>query len=106
MDWKELLLPILQAVLVPLVGLIATLVSIYFGKMINLIKSEKIKDFIWTLVLANEQMIKGKAKGVLRLEAVRDAFFKAFPNYPEADFELLVEAAVAKLNLGKEAPKK
>ena len=106
MDWKELLLPILQAVLVPLAGLLATLVSVYFGKLINLINNDRIKDFIWQLVLANEQVIKGKAKGVLRMQSVREAFFKAFPNYPPEDFEILVEAAVAKLNLGKEAPKK
>jgi len=106
MDWKELLTPILQAILVPLAGLVATMVSIYFGKLINMINNDRIKELIWSLVLANEQTIKGKAKGALKLQSVKDAFFKAFPHYPPEEFDVLVEAAVAKLNLSAGAPKK
>jgi len=94
---------ILVALLIPIAGVIGTLLGKLIVEALSKIKSEKLQAFAWTAVYFVEQKFQdlhGEDKFGKAYEIIADKL----PGISQADIERAIEAAVSSMN--KAFPKK
>lgn len=71
MDWGELLQNLLTAIIIPLAGVIGTMIARLIKKGINSIDNDNLERLAWLGVRWAEDQITGKKKGEERIKAVK-----------------------------------